>query len=122
MGGGLLGIRLGGVAHLAVLRRLRVGSFTLDEAHTLTEIEADADAVVLPPATAVRDLERIDVDPEQARAVAHGVTFPATVLAGADAGPGPFAVIDGDGDLLAVYERRRAAVKPAVVLTPVEAT
>ena len=117
-----LGIRLGGVAHLAVLRRLRVGSFTLDEAHTLTEIEADADAVVLPPATAVRDLERIDVDPEQARAVAHGVTFPATVLAGADAGPGPFAVIDGDGDLLAVYERRRAAVKPAVVLAPVEAT
>jgi tRNA pseudouridine55 synthase len=117
-----LGIRLGGVAHLSSLRRLRVGSFTLDEAHTLGQIEADSDAVVLPPATAVRDLERIDVDPEQARAIAHGVTFPATVLAGADAGPGPFAVIDRDGDLLAVYERRRAAVKPAVVLAPVEAT
>ena len=117
-----LGMRLGGVAHLAALRRLRVGSFTLEEAHTLDEIEADPDAVVLPPATAVRDLERIDVDQEQARAVAHGVTFPAAVLAGADAGPGPFAVIGRDGELLAVYERRRAAVKPAVVLAPVEAT
>jgi tRNA pseudouridine55 synthase len=117
-----LGIRLGGVAHLAELRRLRVGSFTLDEAHTLGEIEADTDAVVLPPVAAVRDLERIDVDPEQARAIAHGVTFPATVLAGVDAGPGPFAVIGRDDELLAVYERRRAALKPAVVLAPVEAS
>jgi hypothetical protein len=44
------------------------------------------------------------------------------VFAGAEAGPGPFAVVGPDGDLLAVYERRRAAVKPAVVLAPVEAT
>jgi tRNA pseudouridine55 synthase len=117
-----LGLRLAGVAHLADLRRLRVGSFTLDEAHTLDEIEADSDAVVLPPVVAVRDLERVDVDREQARAVAHGVTFPAAVFAGADAGPGPFAVVGPDGELLAVYERRRAGVKPAVVLAPVEAT
>ena len=117
-----LGIRLGGVAHLGGLRRLRVGSFTLDEAHTLDEIEADPDAMVLPPAEAVRDLERVDVDAEQARAVAHGVTFPAAVFVGADAGAGPFAVIGPDGELLAVYERRRAGVKPAVVLAPVEAT
>ncbi len=117
-----LGIRLGGVAHLAELRRLRVGSFTLDEAHTLDEIEADPAAVVLPPVAAVRDIERIDVDLEQARAVAHGVTFPATAFAGEHAGPGPFAVVDRDGELLAVYERRRAAVKPAVVLAPVEAS
>ena len=59
---------------------------------------------------------------EQARAVAHGVTFPAAVFAGENAGPGPFAVVGPDGELLAVYERRRAAVKPAVVLAPVEAT
>ena len=117
-----LGIRLGGVAHLSALRRLRVGSFTLDEAHTLSGIETDPEAVVLPPATAVRDLQRIDVDPEQARAIVHGVTFPAAVLVGADAGPGPFAIIGREGDLLAVYERRRAAVKPAVVIAPVEAT
>ena len=34
----------------------------------------------------------------------------------AELGEGPFAMIDGDGTLLAVYERRGGAVKPAVVL------
>jgi tRNA pseudouridine55 synthase len=117
-----LGARLGGVAHLAELRRLHIGSFALDEARTLGAIEADPDAAVLPPITAVRGLERVTVDVEQARAVAHGVTFPASVFVGAQAGPGPFAVVGPDDELLAVYERRRAAVKPAVVLAPVEAT
>jgi tRNA pseudouridine55 synthase len=117
-----IGTRLGGVAHLGELRRLHIGSFTLDEARTLAAIEADPDDVVLPPVTAMRDLEQVTIDAEQARAVAHGVTFPAAVFAGANAGPGPFAVVGPDGDLLAVYERRRAAVKPAVVLEPVEAT
>jgi tRNA pseudouridine55 synthase len=117
-----MGARLGGVAHLGELRRLHVGSFTLDEARTLADIEKDPDAAVLTPAVAMRDLEQVSIDAEQARAVAHGVTFPAAVFAGENAGPGPFAVLGPDGDLLAVYERRRAAVKPAVVLAPVEAT
>jgi tRNA pseudouridine55 synthase len=117
-----VGERLGGIAHLAELRRLRVGSFTLAEARTLGAIERDAEAAVLPPAVMVRDLERIDVDAEQARAIAHGVTFPAPALAAEDAGPGPFAVVAADGELLAVYERRRSALKPAVVLVPVEAS
>ena len=117
-----IGARLGGVAHLGELRRLHIGSFQLDEARTLADIEKDPDAAVLPPAVAMRDLEQVSIDAEQARAVAHGVTFPAAVFAGANAGPGPFAVLGPDGELLAVYERRRAAVKPAVVLAPVEAT
>ena len=117
-----IGGRLGGVAHLGELRRLHIGSFTLDEARTLADIEADPDTAVLPPVAAMRDLEQVSIDAEQARAVAHGVTFPAAVFAGENAGPGPFAVVGPDGELLAVYERRRAAVKPAVVLAPVEAT
>jgi len=117
-----IGGRLGGVAHLGELRRFHIGSFTLDEARTLADIEADPDKAVLPPVAAMRDLEQVSIDAEQARAVAHGVTFPAAVFAGANAGPGPFAVVGPDGELLAVYERRRAAVKPAVVLAPVEAT
>ncbi len=91
-------------------------------ARTLDDIEADPEAALLAPAEAVRDLERVDVDAEQARAVTHGVTFPAAALARTDAGPGPFAVIDPAGELIAVYERRRAALKPAVVIAPVEAT
>ena len=61
-----LGAALGGRAHLAALRRLRVGSFTLDEARPLEAIEADPTAAVLTPVDAMRGLERVDVDAEQA--------------------------------------------------------
>jgi tRNA pseudouridine55 synthase len=107
-----LGTALGGCAHLASLQRLRVGSFTLDEAHAIDAIEGAPDDVVVPPADALRDLARVAVGDEQARAVSHGATFAATGFEG----EGPFAVVDERGDLLAVYERRGAGVKPAVVL------
>ena len=109
-----LGAALGGCAHLESLRRLAIGTFGVDEAHTLEEIAADAAAAVLAPVVAMRDLERVDVDAEQARAVAHGATFTASAFA--PTGEGPFAVADSDGSLLAVYERRGAGVKPAVVV------
>ena len=109
-----LGVALGGCAHLAALRRLSVGSFTLAEAHELDAIAADPASVVLPLATAMRDLERVDVDAEQARAASHGIAFPAGALG--DRGAGPFALVGPGGDLVAVYERSAAACKPAVVL------
>lgn len=111
-----LGTALGGCAHLGQLRRLRVGTFGLDEAHTIEAIEADPDRVVLPPVDAVRALESIVVDGEQERAVAHGATFAARALLPSDAGDGPFAVVDDDRRLLAIYERRGGGVKPSVVL------
>jgi len=105
---------LGGCAHLASLRRTRVGSFTLDEARTLEAIAADPVAAVLPLSAAVRDLERVDVDAEQARAVSHGVAFAANAV---DVqGDGPYALVGPDGALLAVYSRRGGAVRPAVVV------
>jgi tRNA pseudouridine55 synthase len=113
-----LGTALGGLAHVDNLRRLWVGSFSLDESHSLEEIEADPRAGLLAPREAVRDLDAVDVDDEIARAVAHGSVFPAAALpVGLDA-PGPFAVVGGNGSLLAVYERRGAALRPAVVIAP----
>jgi tRNA pseudouridine55 synthase len=109
-----LGAALGGCAHLATLRRDRVGSFTLAEARPLDEIEAAPDDAVLPLSVAMRDLERIDVDAEQARAVTHGVSFAAGAIA--VHGAGPYAVVGPDGALLAVYDTRGAALKPAVVV------
>jgi tRNA pseudouridine55 synthase len=114
-----LGAALGGHAHLESLRRLRVGSFGLDEAHPLDEIEAAPSAAVVVPAVAMRALQRLDVDAECARAVRHGMTFPVSAFSpdtGGDLGDGPFAVVDPEGGLLAVYERRGAGMKPAVVL------
>jgi len=109
-----LGTALGGCAHLGELRRLRVGSFTLDESRPLVDIEAAPDDAVLPLTTAMRDLERVDVDAEQERAVTHGVAFACGALA--VQGPGPYAVVGPDGGLLAVYEARGAALKAAVVV------
>ena len=109
-----LGATLGGCAHLAALRRDRVGSFTLAEAHSLDEIEAAPDDAVLPLTVAMRDLERVDIDAEQARAVTHGLSFAAGVIA--VHGAGPYALVGPAGVLLAVYDGCGAALKPAVVV------
>jgi len=112
-----LGTALGGCAHLATLRRLRVGAFTLDDAHRLEEIEADPTAFVLTLTEAMRGLERLDVDAERARGVQHGMPFPATTF-DRDVGSGPFAMVGPDGELLAVYERRRGGLRASVVMAP----
>jgi tRNA pseudouridine55 synthase len=111
-----LGTALGGCAHLGTLRRLRVGSFSVDESHPIERIEADPAAVVLTPTEAMRDLDSVVVHGDEVRAVAHGATFAARALLPDGSGAGPFAVLDDADRLLAVYERRGAGVKPAVVV------
>jgi tRNA pseudouridine55 synthase len=114
-----LGEALGGCAHLAWLRRLRVGPFPVEEAHTLEEVADSPEKVLLPLVEAVRHLVRIDVDSETARGVTHGVVFPVTALGGAGdpaEDQGPLAVVGPDGRLLALYVRGRAAARPIVVL------
>lgn len=99
-----LGHLLGGGAHLRNLRRTVIGSFG----------EADAapvdTAALLAPAEALRDYGRAVVDEVGADHVRHGRLLPAFP------GAGPWAVVDGDGALLAVYEAHRDGAKPAVVL------
>jgi hypothetical protein len=68
----------------------------------------------------MRGLERATVDEESARAVAHGSVFPCAPFP--VTGPGPYAVVDEAGVLLAVYERRGAGLKPSVVLPPADVT
>ncbi len=111
-----LGTVLGGGAHLRDLRRNRVGSFTLGDAHSLAEIEAVSLECVLSPLGAMRSLERIDVDDDVAKRVGYGNTFTARdLLANYHGGAGPFAVVH-DTELIAIYERRGDGLKPAVVL------
>lgn len=100
-----LGRLLGGGAHLRHLRRTHVGEFTLAEAGLPDECE------LLPVASAVRALAAVVVDDTVASLVANG-----RVLDRFDR-PGPWAVFDGSGELLAVYESFGAEqAKPAVVL------
>ena len=64
---------------------------------------------------ALRALAKVSVDEATARLIANG-----RVLAAPD-GTGPWAMVDGAGDLLAVYEPfRDGAAKPAVVLAPAD--
>lgn len=94
-----LGAALGGGAHLRNLRRLRVGSFGIDEARPLAGLGPED---LLSPLQAVRDLARLDVDAETARAVGHGRPLDRAVLGAA--GDGPWAVVGEEDRLLAVYE------------------
>jgi len=117
-----LGTLLGGGAHLRNLRRTEVGDFSVEGAVTLEELEASptgSDAV-LEPASALPGMARAVVDKELAAAVRNGKVLPAEVLraaSGTSPGPGPWAVLTGDGQLLAVYQPFGADLaKPAVVL------
>jgi tRNA pseudouridine55 synthase len=97
-----LGRALGGGAHLRNLRRTAIGSFTLDEARPLEHLDP---AHALPAAAALRDYPSLVVGAEAAGAVAHGRPLDVE-----PPGPGPYAVLDGSGALLAVYEGRRPSV------------
>ena len=109
-----LGHALGGGAHLAALRRTAVGPFLLAEAHALD------DMVLLDVVEGVRHLDRLVVGEPIAGWVRHGRVLSeaelGTSLPGDD-DTGPWAVLDGAGSLLAVYERRGPGrIKPAIVL------
>src|SRR3954470_15579986 len=99
-----LGRLLGGGAHLRNLRRTAVGSFTENEARQPDECE------LIEPVDALRDYSHVTVDDATATMVRHG-----RVLDRFD-GDGPWAVVDEDGSLMAVYESFGDVAKPAVVI------
>lgn len=97
-----LGERLGGGAHLRNLRRTAIGSFTLDDATPLRDLDASN---VLAPAEALRDYPFGVIAADDA----DRLSFGRSITAQHD---GPWRVLDEDGNLLAVYE----GANPAVVL------
>jgi tRNA pseudouridine55 synthase len=100
-----LGHLLGGGAHLRNLRRTAVVPFTIDEAALPDECE------LLPPIEAVRALAKVTVDDGTRARIAVGAVLPAPD------GDGPWAMVAGADELLAVYEPHRDGMaKPAVVL------
>lgn len=103
-----LGSALGGGAHLRSLRRTSVGGFGLDQAGSIET------PTLLPVAAAVRHLETVTVDDDTAAAVGHGRILPVDTLG--VVGPGPWAILDEPGELLAVYEPHRHGAKPTVVI------
>ncbi|MDQ6782396.1 MAG: tRNA pseudouridine(55) synthase TruB [Actinomycetota bacterium] len=109
-----LGSALGGGAHLRRLRRQAVGSFAVIEAIALDDL---GPAAVLPPAAALRGMAAVTVPDDLTAAIGNGRVLE---LARLDVtGVGPWAVLDGGGELLAVYQAQpRGRVKPVVVMAP----
>ena len=92
----------------------RVGAFTLADARPLEDLVADPEPSVVAPAAALRGMEQLVADRGTAALVANGRVF--TEAPWTPATPGPFAVVDDAGGLLAVYEWSGERLKPSVVL------
>ncbi|RLV56991.1 tRNA pseudouridine(55) synthase TruB [Aeromicrobium phragmitis] len=105
-----LGSVLGVGGHLTMLRRTRVGGFTLTEARTLEELEHRLDVIALDE-VATRSFAVHRLDGEQSRLVGHGRVLADTPLPG----EGAVAMIDPDGRFLALYEQRGASARPVAV-------
>jgi tRNA pseudouridine55 synthase len=101
---------LGGRAHLEELRRTRIGSFGLDQALSVDDLDR-WEASLLPLATAVGPMPRLVVNDAQRLRATHGRTLEAAGM------EGPIAVMDPAGDLIAVYLAANGVAKAQVVIS-----
>src|ERR1044071_1011304 len=115
------GKRLSIGAHLAELRRTRVGDFSLDQAITLDELkihfgEESIGAVLVPPGAALSQLPFVHLTPEDVSRANHGregKVAESNWSEGANV-----RVCDGDNELVAVgrYDANTNSLHPRVVL------
>ena len=106
-----VGAALGVGAHLTALRRMRVGSFALDRAHSLGELATGLDVVPLSDVVAV-SFPRWDMTADDARRIALGQRLPPIGLPN-----GPVGAFDPTGAVVALVEERDDAVRPTVVFS-----
>jgi len=105
-----LGASLGVGGHLTRLRRTRVGSFGLDQAQTLEQLENEFEPVPLGKAVDA-SFARVDVSEDDATRIVHGGTAALPTIEA----HGPFGVFGPDGRVLALMESREGALRPLVV-------
>lgn len=101
---------LGGRAHLEGLRRTRVGSFGLDLALTVEDLDR-WESSLLPLAAAVGPMPRLVVDDDQRQRTTHGRALEAVGM------EGPIAVVDPAGELVAVYVAADGVARAEVVIS-----
>lgn len=104
-----LGRAVGSAAHLAALRRVRVGPFDVNDANDIEALRSGA-LKVRDLRDALGDVPREVLDDEGVRRIRHGMTIDATV-AGVRA-----ALVDAQGELVAVAARDGDRWHPDVVL------
>jgi tRNA pseudouridine55 synthase len=105
---------LGGDAHLTALRRTRIGRFEVSDSVTLDDLQ-NWESYLMSPAAAMADMPEVVVDEETAAGVRNGMRFVGGPILEGPADE-PYAVLTGDGELIAVYARVGARAQPEVVL------
>ena len=105
-----LGAALAVGGHLTMLRRTRVGGFTVADAKTLEQLESTFATVPLADA-ARATFPTLELDEPTAQAVRHG-----RKLTGLDLGsPGVVALFSPDGAFIALYEQKDDTARPVAV-------
>ncbi len=107
-----LGAALGVGGHLTMLRRTRVGRFTLADATTLEQLESEFTFIPLPEAVRTT-FPTLILDEPDAQSVRHGRALTAVDLGA----PGPVALFAPDGTFLALYEQRGDTARAVAVFT-----
>jgi tRNA pseudouridine55 synthase len=105
-----LGAALGVGGHLTMLRRTRVGGFTLAEARTLDTLESEFISTPLNDAARL-SFPVLDLDDSTALDVRYGRRLVDFSLGNV----GPVALFDSDGNFLALYEQRGSDARPVAV-------
>jgi tRNA pseudouridine55 synthase len=105
-----VGAALGVGGHLTVLRRTRVGPFTLDTARTLDQLAELDDPVTLPLADAVRVAMPVrTVDDAEARELSYGRPLGVQGIEGVHGALGP------DGAVIALLREQDGRSRPVLV-------
>lgn len=104
-----LGTLSGSAAHLVRLRRIRVGPF--DVASALPVDALDRETPVRPVRDVVAGMRAVTLDAPSAARVRHGNAVPAE-----EGGEGTAALLDAQGDLLAIAQREAGRWCPRTVL------
>lgn len=118
-----LGQALGCGAHLADLRRTRVGTFKVEDAVPLEEAEREGPQLarrLLSPADALPGLPAVELTEGGLQRVLHGNAVGPDLLQGRfvppSSWPGPIRLLGPDGRLVALGHSRGGALHPIVVL------
>lgn len=109
-----LGEALGVGGHLTVLRRTRVGRFSIDTALPLDSLAEPAAVrgALLTPAQALAHLPSVTLDEAEIGTIRHGRAIPAEPAAPS---AGPLALLSGGRELVAVGERSGGTIRPRKV-------
>ncbi|MBV9592518.1 MAG: tRNA pseudouridine(55) synthase TruB [Actinobacteria bacterium] len=112
-----VGAALGVGAHLTSLRRLRVGPFRIEQAHTLDQLAELRDPVTLPLAAALPVAMPVrTLSDDEVREVGFG--RPVAVYSGGGPGKSTWGGIAADGRAVAVLRDEGERARPVVVFAP----